>query len=83
MRTTKTWSISLPPKLEKEAEKAAKDENRTKSELIREALRRYLETRKFRKLQAYGAKRARELGIVSEDDVDRLVHEYRNQQRSS
>ena len=81
MRTTKTWSISLPPKLEKEAERAAREENRTKSELMREALRRYLEGRRFRKLQAYGAKRAGELGIVSEDDVDRLVHEYRRQGR--
>ncbi len=81
MRTTKTWSISLPPKLEKEAERAAREENRTKSELIREALRRYLEARRFRKLQAYGAKMARELGIVSEEDVDRLVHEYRHQGR--
>lgn len=81
MRTTKTWSISLPPKLEKEAERAAREENRTKSELIREALRRYLEGRRFRKLQAYGAQRAGDLGIVSEDDVDRLVHEYRRQGR--
>jgi CopG family transcriptional regulator / antitoxin EndoAI len=78
MRSTKTWSISLPPSLVKEAEEAAKEEHRTKSELIREALRQYLEGRRFRKLQVYGAKRARELGIVSEDDVDRLVHEYRN-----
>jgi CopG family transcriptional regulator/antitoxin EndoAI len=83
VRTTKTWSISLPPKLEKEAEKAAKEEHRTKSELIREALRRYLEGRQLRKLQAYGAKRARELGIVSEDDVDRLVHEYRSERGKS
>lgn len=83
MRTTKTWSISLPPKLEKEAERAAKEENRTKSELIREALRRYLAGRRFRKLQAYGAKRAREVGVVSEADVERLVHEYRRQGRSA
>lgn len=83
LRTTKTWSISLPPKLEKEAEKAAKEEHRTKSELIREALRRYLEGRQLRKLQTYGAKRARELGTVSEDDVDRLVHDYRRDQQRS
>ena len=83
MRTTKTWSISLPPKLEKEAEKAAKEEHRTKSELIREALRRYLEGRQLRKLQAYGVKRVKELGNVNEDDVNRLVHEYRSDQQRS
>jgi len=83
VRTTKTWSISLPPKLEREAEKAAKEEHRTKSELIREALRRYLEGRQFKKLQAYGAKRARDLGITNEEGIDRLVHEYRNDQQRS
>lgn len=83
MRTSKTWSISLPPDLVKEAERAAKEENRTKSELIREALGRYLEERRFKKLQVYGAKRAKELGIVSEDDVDHLVQQYRHQHRNS
>jgi len=43
MRTTKTWTISLPPKLGREAERTAREENRTKSELVREALRMYLE----------------------------------------
>lgn len=41
MRTTKTISISLPPKQLKAAERIAKRENRTMSELVREALRRY------------------------------------------
>jgi hypothetical protein len=41
MRTTKTISISLPPKQLRAAERIAKRENRTMSELVREALRRY------------------------------------------
>jgi Arc/MetJ-type ribon-helix-helix transcriptional regulator len=41
VRTTKTISISLPPKQLKAAERIAKRENRTMSELVREALRRY------------------------------------------
>jgi Arc/MetJ-type ribon-helix-helix transcriptional regulator len=41
MRTTKTISISLPPKQLKAAERIARKENRTMSELVREALRRY------------------------------------------
>ncbi len=42
MRTTKILSLSLPPTLLQEAERAAQTEGRTKSELLREALRRYL-----------------------------------------
>jgi CopG family transcriptional regulator/antitoxin EndoAI len=77
MRATKTWTISLPPKLVREAERTAKEENRTKSELVREALRFYLEERRWRKLQRQTALRAQGLGIKTEEDVDRLVHEVR------
>ena len=77
MRTTKTWTISLPPKLLREAERAAREEDRTKSELVREALRFYLEERRWRKLQRKTALQAEALGIRTEEDVDRVVHEVR------
>ena len=41
MRTSKTISVSLPPLQLKQAEKLARKENRTMSELFREALRQY------------------------------------------
>jgi predicted DNA-binding protein len=41
MRTTAAVSITLPPDMLKRAKKLAGKENRTMSELIREALRRY------------------------------------------
>jgi predicted transcriptional regulator len=41
MRTTKTLSVSLPPAQFKRAARLAKMENRTLSELVREALRQY------------------------------------------
>jgi Arc/MetJ-type ribon-helix-helix transcriptional regulator len=41
MRTTKVYSITMPPEMAKQAEALAKKENRTMSELMREALRRY------------------------------------------
>ncbi|MBM4440274.1 MAG: ribbon-helix-helix protein, CopG family [Candidatus Rokubacteria bacterium] len=42
-------TISLPPPLLKQAEAVARAEHRTKSELLREALRFYVETRAVRK----------------------------------
>jgi metal-responsive CopG/Arc/MetJ family transcriptional regulator len=42
-------TISLPPPLLRQAEAVAQEENRTKSELLREALRFYVETREVRK----------------------------------
>lgn len=49
MSTRKLVTISLPPPLLKKTEQVARQENRTKSELLREALRFYVETREARK----------------------------------
>ena len=45
MRETTTFSVSLPPAMAKEIERAMKAEHRTRSELVREALRVYLSSR--------------------------------------
>ena len=81
MRTTKTLSITLPPEMLSRAEKLARKENRTMSELVREALRYYERQRWWQEANAYGRKRAEALGI-GEDDVDALIHEFRAETRS-
>jgi predicted transcriptional regulator len=45
MRTTETVTISLPPAMVKQMERVRKREHRTRSELIREALRHYIDSR--------------------------------------
>lgn len=50
--TRRLVTISLPPLLLKQAEQVAEEENRSKSELVREALRFYIETREVRKAAA-------------------------------
>lgn len=80
MRTTKTLSITLPPEMLSRAEQLAKKENRTMSELVREALRHYERQRWWAETNAYGRARAQELSI-EEEDVDRLIHEARREKR--
>lgn len=41
-RTSATFSVSLPPEMVEEIERARKDEHRTRSEFVREALRQYM-----------------------------------------
>jgi len=65
-----------------EAEMVAKEENRTRSQLIREALRRYVAERELRRLQRYGMEKAKELGL-KEEDVQRLIDEYRAEQTNA
>jgi predicted transcriptional regulator len=45
MRTTQTMTVSLPPALIRQFEEVRKKESRTRSELVREALRVYFESR--------------------------------------
>ncbi len=45
MRTRQTMTISLPPKMIVQMERVRKAEHRTRSELVREALRTYMAAR--------------------------------------
>ena len=81
-RTTKTISLSLSPEMSEKIEKLMKKEGRTRSELIREALRRYVEEQEWKEIYRYGEMKAREKGIM-EKDVDRIIHEYREEKRKT
>lgn len=83
MRLTKLISFSIMPDFLREVEKVAKEENRTKSELIREALRRYIEDREWEKLTRYVRIKSAETGIKTEEDIQRVVDEYRGEQSNA
>ncbi len=58
MRSTHTLTISLPPAMTAEIDKVRRKENRTRSELVREALRAYFADR-YPTVQPTKAERAR------------------------
>jgi metal-responsive CopG/Arc/MetJ family transcriptional regulator len=82
MRTTKVLSITLPEAMLEQAKKRAKKENRTVSELVREALRQYEATRWLDDIRPYAEERARAAGVLTEEDVNRVIHEYREEKRA-
>ena len=71
------------PDFLREVEKVAKEENRTKSELIRETLRRYIEDREWKKLTRYARKKSAETGINTEEGIQRIVNEFRGEQSNA
>ncbi len=81
-RTTKTITFSLPPDMAKRVDQAMKQQGRSRSEFLREAVLRYIEECEWRQLLRYGEGRAREKGLGPED-VARLVEEYRSEVASS
>ena len=81
-RTTKTITFSLSPEMAKRVDEAMKQQGRSRSEFLREALLRYIEECEWRQLLQYGEQKAREKGVGPED-VSRLVEEYRAEVGSS
>lgn len=76
---TQTLNIALPKELVKKVDEVAKREYRNRSELIREALRVYLkDMNEWQEIFSYGKKVAKKMGIKSEEDVDKIVHEFRH-----
>ena len=81
-RTTKTITFSLPPEMADRVNEVMKQQGRSRSEFLREAVLRYIEECEWRQLLLYGEERAREKGIGPED-VAGLVEEYRAEVSSS
>ncbi len=80
--TTRTITFSLPHEMADRVEEMAKQEGRSRSALLREALSRYMEENEWQQLLRYGEQRTREQKINPED-VSRLVEEYRAEIGSS
>jgi len=81
MRTTKTVSISMSPADLKLAERLAKNSNRSLSGVLREGLKRMASEQYWQQVHAVARPKAETLGIT-EDDVTRLVDEYRKEKRA-
>ena len=79
MRTTRVVSITLPPPLFEEAQALARQENRTMSELMREALRRYQRERNWETIHSFGAMSAEMADVKNEEDVVNLVRQVRRE----
>jgi hypothetical protein len=67
-------TISLPPDLAKDAEEVALAEGKTLSAVVQDALRlarRSRLRRELKEIQGYWGRRAKERGILTEDDLAR------------
>ncbi len=78
----KNLHAAIPPALLSEAEKMAQAEHITVDEFVCEALARRLRERRRQKLRAYGEAQARKLGITTDEDVERVVHEFREEEHA-
>jgi len=76
---TKTVNISLPREVLDKIDRRAKEEYKSRSDLIRDAALQYMRNRtSWDVLLAEAPKRAKALGIKTEDDVERIIDESRS-----
>jgi metal-responsive CopG/Arc/MetJ family transcriptional regulator len=73
-------SLIVPSALQAQVEEAAAEDQRPASDLLRDAVERYLRDRRWQRTLAYGEERARVLGLT-EEDVPRLIAEVRRERR--
>ena len=76
MATAAQKTISLPPDLDGEAETLAKEEGKTLSAVMQDALRlarKEKMKREFRDMQGYWSKKAKNNGILPEKDLERYL----------
>ena len=59
-RNTKTITFSLPPEMAEQVQDVMREEGRTMSELVREALRNYMEEREWMRTIRYERLKARQ-----------------------
>ena len=82
MAKTKSFALNLAPEILSQVEELARKDNRTKTDILREAIKHYIEERKWKELREYGARQAAKLGI-KEKDVEGLIEDYRAEEKSS
>ncbi len=62
-------SVSFPENMAKELDRIARESGRTKSDLIKEALREFLWEERFSRLRKILTRKAKAKGLVTDDDV--------------
>jgi len=71
-KTNRTITLSLPVNLADKIDEMMKEEGRNRSELLREALKRYIEEKEWQRIYRYGEMKAREKEIT-EDQVEDII----------
>jgi metal-responsive CopG/Arc/MetJ family transcriptional regulator len=68
-----TLTVSLPPAISKELDALVKRTGKTRSEVVREAVRRQLSLERFRALRERLVPKAQARGLYTDEDVFKVV----------
>jgi len=81
-RRTRVVNMSVDEGLYEGVDRLAREKGTSRSQVLREALQQYVaaETR-WSELLRWGEDSAARSGVLNEADVERIIHEYREERR--
>ena len=77
MKTVQAITVTIPNEIATQLNELQKSEMKNCSSIVTEALRQYIEWKMFKGLQKEAAAVARAMGIRTEEDVVKLIHDFR------
>ena len=79
-RTPKIVNFPLPSEIYKQVEELAKQKETSRSQVLREVLKQYVASEKrWQQIRKWGEETTKRLGIKDENDVERIIDEYREE----
>lgn len=79
-RTTRVVNMSVDESLYEGVDRLAREKGTTRSQVLREALKQYVATEtRWGELLRWGEDSAGRAGVLTEADVERIIHEYRDE----
>jgi metal-responsive CopG/Arc/MetJ family transcriptional regulator len=79
-RQTKIVNLSLPLDIYNQADEIAKKRGVSRSAILKKALEVYImQEKRWELIYKWGEERAKELKIKDEEDVERLIQEFRRE----
>jgi metal-responsive CopG/Arc/MetJ family transcriptional regulator len=82
MRTTQAISVTIPKELAEKMDKLQKTKLKNYSTIVTEALRGYLVREEYENQIKKMSESAKKAGVVSEEDIYRIVQEVRSGKKS-
>lgn len=85
MARAKRVTVTLPPDLAELVEEVRQEEGCTTSEFVREAIRRYADSKRREALFRYGEMKAKEVGLegVTAEEVSEIIHARREREAAA
>jgi len=80
MRKTQNISITLPGNLIEAIDKLQREEDKSFSAIVSEAVKQYCSYKEYEKLTEKFSGVAKKAGIITEKDIDKAVHEVKREE---